>query len=201
VNYGQIKAAVQAYIARDDSPTVANIPNAIAFAQSWLSQTFAPQQANKLGSLVFTAATQGWAQATLPARFGRFVLVAFPNQKPLDYVDPRTFLVEFAAGTLAGFTVANGQVLVAGANAGLTALTNWIEQPSELVADADSNYLTATFPDLLTWAAVAEQHRFNQDWEEVTRAEGFAAELLRQYQGAHVAKQQSGGRMIMKGAQ
>lgn len=201
MNYSQIQAAVQGYIHRDDPGTVGNIPNAIAFGQNWIQQHFAPQQANGLGALVFVTGVAGpWAQAPLPVQFGRFIAITQPGIGTLDYVDPRTFLDLVNAGQFSGaYTIAGELVLANASVAGIQCLGNWVQQPSALTGSADRNYLTDYFPDLLVWAAVAEQHRFVQDWEEAGAAQGYAQALIQQYQSAHVAKQQSGGRLVMKG--
>jgi hypothetical protein len=203
MNYSQVQAAVQAYVHRDDPATVANIPNAVQFGQAWIEQFFEPQQANVIGTLVFVAGVAGpWAQAPLPADFGRFIAVSQPGAGALDYVTPRVFADAIAPGApfIGGFyTIAGGLVLADGSLVGVSCTTVGIQQAAALVAGTDSNYLSASFADLLTWAAVAEQHRFLQDWDEGANAQAYAEALAKRYSAAHTAKQQSGGRLVIKG--
>jgi hypothetical protein len=200
MNYAEIQSAVQSYGHRDDSGTVNNIPNAIAFAQSWLSQNFAPQQSNRIGALVFVAGSNPWAEAPLPVDFARFVSINQPGVGSLGYVDPREFADLVAAGAFSGvYTIANEMVLASGSLVGITCTTNYIAAPPTLTDAAPTNFLATNFADLLVWAAVAEQHRFVQDWDEAANAQGYAQTLLTTYQAAHVAKQQSGGRLTIKG--
>jgi hypothetical protein len=201
VNYSEVQAAVLNYVHRDDPGTVGNIPTAIAFGQSWIAQNFAPQDANVIGSLVFVAGSAGpWAQAPLPALFGRFVTISQPSLGALNYVDPRTFVDLVAGGAFSGvYTIAGGLVLAHGSVVGVTCLANWVQQPDAFTGDTSTNYLSTGFADLLVWAAVAEQHRFIQDWEEGANAQGYAQALMQNYNAAHIAKQQSGGKLVMKG--
>jgi hypothetical protein len=200
MNYGQIQTAVRGYIHRDDPATDGNLANAVTFAQNWIQQQFAPTAANTLGTLAFVAGTAGpWAQAPLPALFQRFVLIQPTGEPALDYIDPRSFIERLAgAGIGDAFTIAGALVLADAKWAGSALLTNVILQPTALVADGDSNYLSADFPDALIWAAVAEQHRFVQDWDEGERAQQHALALVQSYNAAHTAKQQSGGRLIIR---
>jgi hypothetical protein len=201
MNYSEIQSAVQSYGHRDDSGTVNNIPNAITFAQNWLMQNFAPQQASAITTLTFAASSSGaWAEAALPARFGRFVTVSQPGVGSLGYVDPREFVDLVTAGAFSGvYTIAQGKVLASGSLAGIVCTVLFVEQPAPLLNASDSNYLTADFPDLLVWAAAAEQNRFVQDWDEAANSQGYAQTLLTTYAAAHTAKQQSGGRLTIKG--
>jgi hypothetical protein len=200
MNLAVLKSTVAAYVHRDDRGTMDNLLNAVQFAQNWIQQQFAPQESNKLGSLTFAAASAGpWAEAPLPTGFGRFVVIQVAGSPALDYLDPRSFLERVAGpGIGNGFTIAGAAVLADASLVGVSALTNYILQPTTLANDSDANYLTTAYADALVWAAVAEQHRFVQDWDQADLAEGRAVALIKQYDNAHAAKQQSGGRLILR---
>lgn len=200
MNYGEVQSAVQSYVRRDDPLTLGNVANAIAFGQNWIAQNFSPVEGNKLGLLPFVTATEGpWAAAPLPARFGRFVAISQQGLGALTYMDPRTFADVVASGPFSGlYTIANGEVLASGSLAGLSLVTNYIEQPGPLANSGDTNYLTLAYPDLLVWAAVAEQQRFLQDAPEADTAQANAERLLAWYTKATQAKQQSGGRLTIR---
>jgi hypothetical protein len=191
MNLSQITAAVNGYIHRNDAQTVNNIPNAIAFAQAEIARQFFPREAYQI---VPPAITSG--KAPLPSDFGAADAV-ITAEGDLAYKSPREFAMLLAQGSASGFYTITGSDLLVDPSV-TVAYLNYYARPAELVQDSDSSWLSVYYPDILVWTAVAEQHRFVQDWDQADIANSHALDLAGRAGLASKRNETSGGRLNMR---
>jgi|ERR1700752_3226831 len=168
--YDEIRAAVDAYMHRTDPETVQNEATAMELARAKLNRWFFPERASVLVDLVLSNGV-----ADLPIDFGQADTVSTPAQGDLFYVSPREFARLTARGDTGGnFTVTGTQVHM---DKVISAASLLYYRQAELIAVGGSNWLSEAFPDVWIWQAIAEQHRFCQDFESALVAEGYAKSL------------------------
>lgn len=191
MNLQQISDAVNSYIHRDDPQTLANVSTAIAFAQSEIARSFKPREAYEI-----TLLTAVNGAAPLPSDFGSADAV-LTAQGDLGYKAPREFATLAMQGGGQGlYTITGSQLLV---DPALTEVRLcYYAKPAPLVAATDTNWLSDSYPDVLTWFAIAEQHRFVQDWDQASVAEGHGADVAGRAAAVSKRDEHSGGRLNMR---
>lgn len=190
-----IQAAVNRYVHRTDAATIANELTAITFAQAELSRTFRPRVAFASVDLL----PDGAGVALLPADFAAADYVVADTVGELSFLPPRPFASARVSGQAnQSFTITGNQLRVYPGLATLCEL-GYFQLPAALASAGSSNWLTVSYPDVLTYFAIAEQLRFIEDLERAeqmrTQGQALAGEALRQ--DAIVAS--SGGAIRMKG--
>jgi hypothetical protein len=168
MTYDQVRAALSAYMHRTDIETIDNEPTALELARTWLNRWFFPEPSSALVQSV--AMVNG--EAMLPADYGQVDTVS-THEGDLDYVTPREFARLVARqGTDGNFTV-TGTQLMTGVSVAYVSLLYY----RQAEATSSSNWLSSQFPDVWIWAAIAEQHRYVQDFESAIAATNYARGL------------------------
>lgn len=187
----QVRQAVSVYVQRTDAGTIANELRAMELAQEFLARVFYARE-----SLLTVTVTMTTGSGPLPADFCMADTVS-TVQGALDYESPREFVARGARGsTDKAFTII-GQTLRCDPK--ITSVTLlYHAKPAALTADGSTNWLSTFYEDVLVWAAVAEQHRFLQDWAQADAAMAYAMQLMGESSGAGKRGESSGGRMKMR---
>lgn len=183
--------ALRAYIHRPDAGTQSNEARAIELAQVALARQFFPREAVAIATLTVTA-----GKAPLPADFGTADVIA-DAQGPLEFKPPREYALAMAEGVTEGLYTITGQELMLGTSAPTVTLS-YYAKPGALAIGTDSNYLTASYPDVLLYRSIAEQQRFLQDWEQALTAEQYALGLTQAAAAASSVTEASGGALRMR---
>jgi hypothetical protein len=177
----ELRAALSAYMHRSDPETIANELTAIELARVKLGRTFFPELAAAiLPSLPIVAGV-----GDLPADFGQADNVSTPARGDLLYSTPREWSRYVASrDTLGRYTVAGTKVYT---DASLTVVALTYYRAVDPISGAASNWCSTGFPDVWLWAAIAEQHRFVQDFESAAGADsawhGMAADAMEATRG------------------
>jgi hypothetical protein len=191
MNLQQIRAAVNTYVHRTDPQTIANEPNAIAFAQAEISRSFFPRETYEIEPVTLVAGV-----GPLPADYGQADAV-LTAQGDLAYKSPREFAMLLIDRAARGFYTVTGSDILT--DPSLTSLMlNYYRRPEDLVVDSDTSWLSIYFPDVLTWFAIAEQQRFVQDWDQASVAAGHGGEVIARALEASKRVEHSGGRLNMR---
>jgi hypothetical protein len=191
VNLSEIRAAVNAYVHRQDPQTTNNETTAIAFAQAEISRNFFPREAYEIATLPVVDGV-----ADLPADFGAADAVV-TAAGDLGFKNPREFAQLLAAGTTQSFYTLTGSELRV--DPALTSvILNYYARPATLSNDSDTSWLSVSYPDLLTWMAIAEQQRFVQDWDQAGVSEGHAYAVADRATAASKRIEAAGGRLMMR---
>lgn len=171
MTYDEVRAAVHAYMHRNDSETVDNEPTALDLARVKLARDFFPESAAVLVQGLPIVAGVG----QLPADFGQADTVRDPSGQDLDYETPRGWARMLGSNETAGrFTIIADKIYTDGALASVNLLYYLKPEP---IGTGETSWLSADYPDVWIWAGVAEQHRFVQDFESAQIAEQYAYDL------------------------
>jgi len=200
MNRGDIEAAVRDYLHRTDTGTTAQVDQFVDFAEAMLRRSFFPPSREQFATLTIVDGA-----APLPADFGTALAVIAPNVGELAYMPPREFFGEQAAHangkalvyTIATPTASGARSIVDGSGSGLLTLL-YVPAPAATSLPDSESYLTTDYPDVLTWAAIAEGFRFLQSWDDADTALAHMSRLADAALTSETRAAGSGGRLVMR---
>lgn len=142
-----------------------------------LARSFFPELASNNVALVFVDAGDGTASVPLPADFGQAETLYAGQRGDLEYLTAREFARRWADGLLLdGYTITGGIARGAAELAMLNTVLTYYRAPPP-IAGAEVSWCSTDFPDVWLWHALAEQHRFVQDFESAGATDNYAATL------------------------
>lgn len=190
VTADELRAALHAYMKRDDPETVGNEPVALELARQAVEKVFFPMEAE--GLVPPLAVLNG--RALLPPDFGKAIAVG----RNFDYVAPRDWqrLQVNAPKHLAGcYSIYGGYVHV---EPGITALSFVYYAQPQPIKGTETNWLADEYAPVWLHAARAEQYRFVEDVESATAADQLWRAMAREFEDESERRRQSGGRLRMR---
>jgi hypothetical protein len=201
MNRSDIEAAVRDYLHRTDASTTAQVPQFVAFAEAMLRRSFFPPSQEHFAQLTVVNGA-----APLPADFGTALAVIAPGQGELAFMPAREFLGDQAAHagstalvyTIAVPTATGARSIVVGSGATQLTLLYIPKAEATELSGATESYLTVDYPDVLTWAAIAEGFRFLQSWDDAATALGHMSQLADAATTSETRANASGGRLVIR---
>jgi len=167
MNYTQLKAALHAYVHREDAETTANEDTALELARANLSRWFFPEELSAtLNPVAFVAGV-----AALPADFAAVDVLSTLKYGDFDPMPAREWMrAVMQKQTFGRFTVLGTNLVVDASVDATVAALKYFTQVS-VIAGAGTNVVSTKYPDVWLWQAVAEQHRFVQDFDAADAAQ------------------------------
>lgn len=161
MTYDELKTALRGYVHRGDAASTANEANALELARTMLGRSFFPEVA--FAQAVDLPLVNG--RGDLPVDFGQADVVVSKSAPTGDllYCTPREFVRRSAQGTEGQHFTITGTRLYTHPSRLLVNL-NYYRTPA-VITGAETNWLSETFPDVWLWAALAEQHRYVEDFD------------------------------------
>jgi hypothetical protein len=192
MTYDQIIAAVHDYVHRTDSETVANEARAVEFARLVLQRDFHPQEAWRFATLTLVD-----GRADLPADLAGLDAVTVEGFGELNFVGTREWATRVAERSTKGYHTVAGLELVCAGDVAAASVAYWARV--EAISGTQTNYLSELYPDVWTWAGVAEQRRFVKDYEGAGAADATWQEIAGRAMAASRKGAASGGGIRIKG--
>ena len=186
-----LRAALHAYLKRDDPETVANEPVAIELARQEIAKMFFPMEAETTTVPPLVVVN---GQAPVPADFGTAIAVG----RDLSYVPPRTWqrVILEAPENLGGcYSLFGGAFHVVPS---INALAVVYTVAPVAITGAQSNWLSNTYAAIWLHAARAEQYRFIEDMESQASAETLWRGMVDDLTAKDARIRASGGALRMR---
>ena len=188
----ELRAALHAYIKRDDPETVANEPVALELARQALGKSFFPLESERTVDPPLAVNASGLAP--LPLDFGQAIAVG----RDLTYISPRAWsrLIVEAPNNLGGcYSVYGGFIHVMPSFDALALVYNMQPMP---IAGAETNWLAQYYAALWLHAARAEQYRFIEDLESQGAAESLWRGMMDDLAAKDARVRSAGGSLRMR---
>jgi hypothetical protein len=188
----ELRAALHAYIKREDPETVANEPVALELARQEIAKSFFPMESEKTADPPLAVSSGGLA--ALPADYG----VAIAVGRDFTYISPRAWqrLIAEAPGNLGGcYSIFGGFIRVKGGMDSLALVYNVAPLP---IAGGESNWLSQYYAAIWLHAARAEQYRFIEDVESQATAESLWRGIVDDLAAKDARIRQAGGSVRMR---
>jgi hypothetical protein len=193
MNYGEIKSAVRDYVHRADQKTQANEARAVQLAQAVLGRSFYPREAYVYVPSIPIVNGLG----DLPADFSQADSVG-SSIGQLEWISTREYDSRKLSGDYGAAYALSGKLILV--DPALVEISlGYYAVPAALSVDSDTSWLSESYPDVLLWMAVAEQHRFIEDFEAAAIATQHAAALAQSASDWSRRGEGSGGKLRMKG--
>jgi hypothetical protein len=188
----ELRAALHAYMKREDPETVANEPIALELARQEIAKSFFPMESEKTVDPPLAVSSGGLA--ALPVDFGMAIAVG----RDFTYISPRAWqrLIAEAPGNLGGcFSIYGGFIRVRGSVESLALVYNMAPMP---IVGAETNWLSQYHAAIWLHAARAEQYRFIEDIESQVTAGQLWRGMVEELAEKDRRIKQAGGSLRMR---